>query len=119
MKIILDTNFLVSSIKFKIDIFSELKGNELFVLDNVIKELEKICEGKGKDSISAKLALKLLKTKKIEILKDKKKHTDDSLIYYGKKGYIIATQDIKLKKKLKKKRVKFIYLRQKKYVFGG
>jgi rRNA-processing protein FCF1 len=116
MKIILDTNFLISSINFKVDVFSELRGNDIFTLDNVIEELKKISTGKGKDSISARIALKLIKRKGLKILKSKEKETDLSLLNYGKRGYVIATQDLNLKNKLKKIRAKFIYIRQKKYV---
>ena len=116
MKIILDTNFLVAVDKFKIDIFSELRGNDLFTLDTVINELKKISHGKGKDSVSAKVALELIKNKGLKILKSKEKETDLSLLSYAKKGYIIATQDKILRDKLKKNRRKIIFIRQKKYV---
>ena len=46
MKVILDTNFLIDSIRFKIDIKSELKGNELFVIESIISEVEKIAKPK-------------------------------------------------------------------------
>ena len=116
MKIIPDTNFLISASKFKIDIFSELRGNDLFTLDTVIKELEKISLGKSKDSISAKVALELIKKKGLKVLKSKEKETDLSLLSYAKKGYVIATQDKTLRSKLKKTGKKIIFIRQKKYV---
>jgi len=116
MKIILDTNFLMAINKFKIDVFSELRGNDLFTLDTVIEELEKISHGKSKDSISAKIALELRKKKGLKVLKSKEKETDLSLLGYAKKGYVIATQDKILKDKLKKNRRRIIFIRQKKYV---
>ena len=116
MKVIFDTNFLIFSINSKIDIFSELKGNDLFILDTIIKELEKISHKKSSDSISAKIALELIKRKDLKILKSKEKETDLSLLSYAKKGYIIATQDSNLRNELKKIGIKFIYIRQKKYV---
>jgi rRNA-processing protein FCF1 len=115
MKILLDTNFLVDIVRFKIDIL-ELRGNELFVLDSVIKELEKISEGRGKDSVSARIALELIEGKGLKILKSKERQADLSLLNYSKKGYVIATQDLKLKRKLKRAGAKIVCIRQKKYV---
>jgi len=116
MKIILDTNFLVDSIRFKIDLKSELAGNELFVLDSIIFEMGKIIERKTKESVLAKLALEFAKGKNIKILKSNEKETDESLISYSKQGYAIATHDRILKNKLKKAGAKIIYTRQKKYL---
>jgi rRNA-processing protein FCF1 len=112
MKIIFDTNFLVDAVRYKVDIYDKLKGNHLFTLDSVIFELEKITKRKTKESTKARIALKLLKSKKVKIIKTDEKNADPFLIKYSKKGYVIATHDRKLKKKLKK----VIYIRQRKYV---
>lgn len=102
--------------QFKIDIFSELRGNELFVLDGNITELENLSEGNSRDAIAAKIALDLVKRKDLKVLKSKEKNTDSSLLSYGKQRYAIATQDVILRDKLKKEGGKVIYIRQKKYV---
>jgi rRNA-processing protein FCF1 len=117
MKILFDTNFLISSIKFKIDIFLELKGNELFLTEPVMDEMKKIAKKKGRDSTAAKLSLSMAKEKGLKILKSKEKEADLSLLEYGKKGYAVATQDKILRNKLRKAGAKIIYIRQKKYVF--
>jgi rRNA-processing protein FCF1 len=117
MKILLDTNFLVTSVKFKIDIFLELKGNELFVTEPVLDELAKIARKKGKDSTAAKMSLEMIKEKNLKVLESKEKEADMSLLDYGKKGYVVATQDKKLREKLRKAGTRIIYIRQKKYVF--
>lgn len=116
MRIILDTNFLMAIPQFKIDVFSQLRGNEIFVLDSVITELKKISKGTGKNSVAARIALELLKRKDLKILKSKEEDTDLSLLAYSKRGYLIATQDKVLRDKLKKGGGKVIYIRQKKYV---
>lgn len=116
MKVILDTNFLIDCIRFKIDIESELMGNEMFVLESIIFEIEKITKRGTKESSLAKLALDYIKRKGLKILKSKEKITDVSLLKYSKKGYTIATQDKILRDKLKKGGEKVIYIRQKKYV---
>ena len=111
----MDTNFLVAGMKFKVDVFSELMEHDLFVLDKVIEELEKLAEKRGKDGTAARVALQLVKKRDVGIL-EADESTDDALILYGKRGYAIATQDTKLKRKLKKGNVKLIYVKQKKYV---
>ncbi|MEM5778428.1 MAG: hypothetical protein QXD43_02305 [Candidatus Aenigmatarchaeota archaeon] len=115
MKIILDTNFLIDCIRFKIDISSELLGNELFVLNTIIFEIEKITKRGTKESALAKIALEFIKRNKIKIL-NTNKETDNALIDFSKQGYVIATHDKALKSKLKKIRAKIIYIRQKKYL---
>jgi rRNA-processing protein FCF1 len=115
MKILLDTNFLVDVIRFKTGL-SELKGDELFVLDSVLEELEKISKRKNKDAVSARLALELIEGKGLKILKSKERQADLSLLEHAKKGYAIATQDLKLKRKLKRIGARIIYIRQRKYV---
>lgn len=122
MKILLDTNILLSPYQFNIDIFSELDKlgkNQLYILDRTLQELKKIIEKKKlKHKKAAKLALSLIKFKKIKITKTQsKKQTDDLILEIAKKQkYIVATQDKLLKQKLKKNKIKIITLRQKKYL---
>jgi len=116
MKVLLDTNFLIAANRFKVDIFLELKGNEMFVTEPVLDELEKISRKKSKDSKAAKMSLELIEERGIEALESKERETDLSLLEYGKSGYSVATQDKILRGKLKKAGAKIIYIRQKKYV---
>ncbi len=116
MKIILDTNFVIDAIRFKIDIFSELEGNELFVLDSLENEL-KIVEKRGtNDSKLASLARRMIGAKDLKTLKSKEKQTDKSLEFYAQQGYAIATNDSLLRNLIKEKGGKVLYIRQKKYV---
>ena len=116
MKVILDTNFLLDAIRWKVDVFSELRGNQLFLLDSIILELEKIAQRKSKEGILAKVALKLIKTKPLKVLESIEKDTDLSLLSYAWRGYAIATHDKLLKNTIKKKGGKIIFIKQKKYV---
>ena len=116
MKIILDTNFLIDAIRFKIDIFSELAGYDLYILDSIVNEL-KIVEKRGtSESNLAKLALKLLSTKDLKALKPIERKTDESLLAYSQQNYAIATQDSLLRHLIKEKKGKLVYIRQGKYV---
>ncbi len=128
-KILLDTNFCMIPFQFKVDIFTEIKrivdGNYVVcVLDKTIDELNELVKiGKGKNKINAKLALQLLNKKKVKIIKTKsEKYVDDLIVDLVGDDWIVCTQDIGLRKRLKiknnkeKKNVKIIIMRQKKYL---
>lgn len=117
-KIILDTNALMAIAEFKIDLFSELENvcdftYDLFVLAGTIRELKKIMEEqRGKYKAAAKLALGIIKVKGIERIKEEG-YVDDLLVNYSKKGYLVLTQDVALKKRLAKP---YLTIRQKKRI---
>ena len=122
-RIILDTNFTMIPAQFKLDIYSEIERicdfkYKIYVLDKTIYELKKIIkEQKGKHKRSASLALQLLKAKKISIIKTKsEKLVDDILVDIAKKSDYIATQDLALKIRIKKKKANIITMRQKKFL---
>jgi hypothetical protein len=119
-KIILDTNFLMNLGKFKVGL-EEIKEivdepYQLFTLDLVVKELKKISDSRGRDAGNAKIALELIKINEINILNSSKTNTDKAIIGLADKGTIVATNDIELRKKLKKLEIKTIYLRAKKHL---
>ena len=121
-KILLDTNFLMICFQFRVDIFTELDrvcnfNFKLFVLDKTIEEIEKIVEEqKGKNKEAAKIALKLIAIKKINIIKTKSNRKTDDVIrdIAAKDNYIVATQDKDLKRRLINQGASVIVLRQKK-----
>ena len=108
--IVLDTNIILDIIKFKVDIFQELKRicnfqYNLAILDKTLEEL--------KNKKNSKLAFALIKKYKLKIIKTKQGYVD-SILANLNKNYIIATNDQGLKKLLKNK--PYITLRQKKYL---
>ncbi len=121
-KIILDTNFLMIPLRFKVDIFSEFDricpfNYKLCIFEQSLDELANIIEKqKGKSRNAARFALKLIKLKNIGIVKAEGKYVDSIILNNADKDTIIATQDKLLKKKLLEKRVSVIILRQKKYL---
>jgi len=121
MKVLMDANFLLIPGKFKVDVFEEIKvfGNpEFFTLDKVVKEIEKIAKEGGRDSKHAHMALFFIDSKGVNVVKSKpRKRTDDELLRIAKEGdFIVCTQDRELIKKLRKKSVEVISLRQRKYL---
>lgn len=112
-KVIVDTNALMAIGEFGVDIFSDLSEYKVFVLEGTVIELKKIIkEQRGKYKRAAKLALSLLKFKKIKVLKGDG-YVDDLLIAYSKRGYLVLTQDLGVKRRLKKP---YLTIRQKKRV---
>lgn len=120
-RVILDTNFLVDLARFKVDLDSIedlLPGRlELFIPEAVNKELSNM---KNK---YAKAALKMLNVMKVNTLGNSSgvKRADDIIVKIasnagGKSKILVATNDSKLRKRLKKLGVKTIYLRARKHL---
>ena len=115
-KIILDTNFLLIPTQFNVDIFSEIKricdfSYELVVVSETVLELKGLVKNSktsGKDKKAAKLALHMLKTFKVKTLHDNRKlfkRADEAIVLVANKNTVVATQDRKLKKQLKSRRI--------------
>jgi rRNA-processing protein FCF1 len=122
-KIILDTDFLIHCAEAKVDYTPELRRICDFhystnIIDKTLDELKSIIEKKkGKHKRNAKLALLILKKKKLNRIKTKKDKIVDKLILeQANQNIIVATTDANLKKKLKNKGIQVIVLRQKKYL---
>ena len=121
-KIIIDTNFLLTPLKFRVDIFSEFGricnfNYELYIFQQTINELKNIEEkSAGKDKRAAQFALKLIKLKNIKVIKSDRKDVDSSIINNLTKDTVIATQDSNLKKEILRKGASVVILRQKKYL---
>jgi rRNA-processing protein FCF1 len=120
LKILLDTNFLLDFLRYKLDfsIFQELEESvELFISSETLRELKSIPNKKTKEGRLALIALKLINSQKIKIVQSLKKEVDEDLIALAKKeGFIVATNDKDLKEKLKKENVRIICLRNKKKI---
>lgn len=107
MKTILDTDFLINVIKYRINI-EEIKNPA--IIDKTLDELKKTTS-------NGRAALKLIKLKNFKIIKTKKdKIVDDLILEKASKEDLIATQDKKLKQRLKEKQIRTITVRQKKYI---
>ena len=108
--------------QFNVDIIDELEkalpSYKLSTPKFVINELKSLKKKlKGKNRVAVEIALKIANTSNIEIkdipLKDNET-VDDALLRVSN---VLATNDIELKKRAKKKGITVVYLRQKKYVF--
>lgn len=118
MKILLDTNFIILSLKHHIDIFEELTRiiddkYQVFVLKKTIDELKNLYEKKkGKEKTEMKISLQFvtpLLNNKIKVL-DLDGYADRLLIELGA-DYVIATNDREIQEQVSQ----YIFIRQEKY----
>lgn len=127
VKIIIDTNFLLIPSQFKVDIFDEIERlmtepYELYIIDKTVDELNNIMETqRGKDKAAAKLALGLLERYPIQSLNtpetERHLNVDNLIVKRVKAGkYVVATQDMALKRRLGCHNAQLIVLRQKKFL---
>ena len=122
-KIILDTNFLFIPFKFNVDIIREFerlfsKNYKLFIFSSTIKELDNLKSKKSKDRKLIPLIEKFLINYNVSIIEVNENYTDGVILKNLDKNYIVATNDIELRKKILQKNssIKILILRQKKYL---
>lgn len=117
MKVLIDTNFFLLPNQFGIDIFQELGFYDLVTLSSCMEELKRLSAKKSKDGMAAKIALKLIGMKDVDIVAPKAKNCDKAILdYAAREDCMVATNDKALIKALKSRGVKIIRLKQKKYL---
>ncbi len=114
MVIALDTNVLLGIESLKINPFEEIRlglgsSARIVVPLEVKKELENI-EGNKK---MVKTAITILGGEKPEIVETKAKNADDALLELAKKGFVVATNDRLLRKKIRNANCRIIFFRKK------
>lgn len=114
-RVLLDTSILlaISENKARVleDIRSRLGKVEFFVPSSVIRELEIVGSRKGKKQayLTARGVIELNKVKEIE---DHGRNADDFLVECAQDGFIVATNDSALKKRIKDFGGRIIYLKK-------
>ncbi len=112
MKILIDTNFILTCIKQRLDFFSKAneiidEGIEWLVPAGVIKELEMISKRKGEkiiDKESAAIALEMLRLIEPQKIELDSRNVDQGIVNYAvKNNIVVATLDRGIKKKINKK----------------
>jgi rRNA-processing protein FCF1 len=112
--------------EIQINIISELdrlvkREYELIALSGVLTELQGLlCKSKPKKRKKVEFALRFLQEQNIKVLDEKllpNETADEYILRVAKKTkFLVATNDAKLKKKLKDANNSVIYLRQKSYL---
>src|SRR3989344_938855 len=103
MEVVLDSSFILSCIKRRIDFIEELEkeGFRIHVPLSVFQELKDL---KKSDKIgregraNADIAMKMLENKKIKKIRIGGRTVDEGLIRKGKEGVFIATLDREVKR---------------------
>ena len=125
LKVLLDTNFLLIPAQFGIDIFQELerivsRKFELIILTEIIEELKNFSKKSIKRQKEAQIALDLAKRCKLidsNYNNMSLKNVDDIIFHSALTyGWIVATNDRKLRKKLRDHQIPVITLRKKAFL---
>ena len=100
-QILLDTNFVITCVKQKIDFFEELVGTQILIPEQVINEIKNL------KNTNSELALKLLEKNKFKKINIGKGHVDKRIIKFAKEkpNTIIATLDKEIKNKTKNQKL--------------
>jgi rRNA-processing protein FCF1 len=108
MKVLLDTNFLITCLKQKVDFVEQIRDMklDLAVPKEVIAELKRVStdkKNKLKDREGAKTALHLILKEKFELVELGERYVDYGLIKFSKKNpdFAVATLDLRLAGKVK------------------
>src|SRR6056297_2115087 len=106
-KAILDSSFILTCVKQKIDFFEELEkqGITPIIPKQVLQEIKRVSESRKKRHFreDAKIALKMIEMEKYEFVDLGKKHVDKEIIKYAKENpkVLVATLDKNLTQGLK------------------
>ncbi len=118
----LDANMLLAIQQFKVDIFSEIekmfgKNAVVVVPMQVLGEVLALSEGSKATKSPARIALQEMQSHKVKIVSvNAKGGADDALLEMAKQGYIVASNDAGLRKRIKGFPAQVIYLRQKRFL---
>lgn len=113
LKAVLDTNFLISAVNWKVHFFEQMAEYKLYLIPAVVDELNMIAKGKGKDARAARIALELVERLSPLAFEGK---ADTVLLKLSKEGYVIATQDVRLRERISAAGGSVCYIKQKKLV---
>ncbi|VVB75279.1 Uncharacterised protein [uncultured archaeon] len=118
IKILLDTNFLLTMVRHKIHGFEEIKGKlpaEFFVLGRVIHELNSLGKNDKKIRNEARIVEEVLKNNHVKEIDSTSEDVDSELVALSKE-YVIATNDKLLRRRVKQAGGKTIFIRSLTYI---
>jgi len=116
MKVLLDTSFVISCVRKKIDFLSQLEeqGFEVVLPVEILQELKGVRENPKEsrmDRDAVNVALEMFEKSKIKKMslgrRMNEERVDDALIRKGNEGYYIATLDNEIKRAVPQKIIIF------------
>ena len=116
----MDSNFFFIPLRFGVDIFEELKRlfgeNVRYIVLSVIVDEIKLLKEDANNSLKKEVDFALLLTEKCRVIDEVVKpgeNIDDVILRTSmERGYIVATNDSELRRRLREKAVSVVYLRQ-------
>ena len=121
-RILVDTNFLLIPVRFKVDIFTGSSDavndiTEFYVSSRVLNEIQRLKE-KSKPSFVKELRLAETYAGQCTLIEDPSDgEVDDSLVNLAsRERMVLGTTDSELRQKARAAGVKVIYLRQRNYL---
>jgi uncharacterized protein len=114
LKVLLDTNFILTMIRYKIHALEEIKEKkkvEFYTLSGVIGEMEALSKGNKKIKNEIAIAKQILENNDVKIIESKIKNVDDEIVEKSEE-FIIATNDKELRKRVREKGGKSIYIKK-------
>ena len=117
-KILLDTNFLLTMVRYKIHGFEEMKEKgkiEFYTLSSVIGEMDSLGKSDKKIKHETDLVKQILKNNNVKIIEAKMPNVDNEMVEKSK-GYVVATNDKALREKIKSFGGKTVYIRSLNYI---
>lgn len=106
MEVIVDSSFIVSCVKHKIDFLSELEGMGFKVLipKEVFEEIKDLrLNSDHATKVAVEVALEMFRKRKVKSVTLGDRQVDEGLIEFGKKGAYIATLDGVIKRQVPNK----------------
>jgi rRNA-processing protein FCF1 len=110
-QVLLDTNFIISCARQKIDFFEEIPGMglEILIPKQVFDEIKKLSKSRKSALVreEADLALKILNKNKFTLIKLRRNDVDKAIKEFAdeNKSVIIATLDKELKDKIQNQKM--------------
>jgi rRNA-processing protein FCF1 len=112
MKVLLDTNILMLPGQLRLDALQQVESlcfdfgkPDLLVLSNTIAELTSESKGASKHAAAARIALTIVKTRKLHVVKGAADKADDAVLDWVRQEIVrgnqavVATNDTDLRKK--------------------
>ncbi|MFH1697266.1 MAG: PIN domain-containing protein [Candidatus Diapherotrites archaeon] len=122
VKVALDTNMLTAAEQFGFDVFAECRAMfgsrvRFFIPKAVLIEMEHIGKKNGKMRKATAVAEKIIEVNKergdVEVIDCRGKTADRGLIELAGRGFVVATNDKELRRKVKEKDGKVLLIRKK------
>lgn len=113
IKVLLDTNFLLTMVRQKIHGLEEIQSKvpaEFYTLSRVIFEIKGLAKTDKKIANESKIVDQILKNNNVKILDSTIDDVDSELVTLSK-DYVIATNDKYLRQRVKKEGGKSIFIR--------